>query len=327
MRLERFRDRTSLDADCVEKGSGSLHPVDVPEAETAFRRYAGRFVAVLRTASGNAKGNCVAWLAGFRTRQEAERALAEAMALRIAVHGRDLTASEVAALARRSSGVHFPPWGGPRRRFDRLTLLHHYGRVFTPLSAAEEAADNSAFDAYMAARAAEEAEARRKAEEEAAAAKASAEAAKAAERRAAERRARESQEAREDKHLVSRLLWRSMDRQRLYQERWVARRATLAVQVESLERRLRCQGIRWDFGLGGDPGPALDLVRADWFRLACSRNGILRNLRWSLFQAAIQVAEIDSVPTPKELRSALKPRFEAYVARRRARLRKACVLA
>lgn len=306
--ITKFRARTALEPSRI--GSECLHSVGAPEAETALRQFAGRFVAVLRTATANARGNCVAWIAGFGTRDSARRALAEAMSASLSGYGHRLSAAEVEALGRRSYGAFVPEWHGPERRFERLSLLFHFGRVYLPLDREEEAADASAYEAYMA---------RKQAEVEAAlAAKAAVEAElKAAEeRRLAIRRAREEAERRareelEDEDAVSRLLWREYDRQievcRSLQEAHQRK-------LSSAARSLKWAGVRWKET--DTPEGAIALAHQDWFRHWCAGDRRMRDLRWSLLQEAYAV--LDAHSGAMEAAEDLLPRIRHAVACLRA---------
>jgi hypothetical protein len=312
----RFRDRGSLKPGDVIPVAAD-HEVATPaiEAEGGLRRYAGAFVAAVHTATAQARGNTLCYLAGFGTYDAAARAVAEVIASRLRNFGRDFSPAEVEALARRSSGRFRPEWGGPVRRFDRLSFMLHYGRVYRPLDAVEQADDAAAFEAYMAKRAEEEAAARARAEQ----ARLDELAAKRAERdyarREAERQEREAREAAEDRHLVSRLIFRAQDR--------ASAGIRYRVDWRPIVSHLRRLGVFVQIKSALD---ALCVTGKPWFVRKCElalrydgRRGVeLNNLRWKIRRAAAR--ELEIAWFYKRIPSHIAAWAPRYVARRRARL-------
>ena len=303
-----FRERTALYP--AKIGVEGQHEVPASEAETAFRRYAGRFVAVLRTATANALGNCVAWIGGFSTFETAERALAEAMSELLKQYGQNLTGSDVSKLGRRSYGRFVPEWGGPERSFRRLSLMFHYGRIYTPLNAEQEADDLAAYEAYMAKRRAEaeaaEVAARSAAEREAAE-KAEKEAKEAAERKAREAAERLSREEEEDQWAVSQLMWRAYDR---HIRSCAKSQETHRARLYQLDHKLQWFGIHWKSV--SNPSDAMALAHQPWFKQRCMRDKALRKLRWQLIEEAQAI--FDSAEEASENVDYLLPRILRAVA-------------
>ena len=114
----------------------------------------------------------------------------------------------------------------------------HYGRIYLPLDKSEQEEDQAAFEAYMAKKEAEEAAAKARAEEEKAKEEAARVAREAHESGARVMAEREAMALKEDRDLVSRLVWRIMDRRESglrYRVNWAP-----------VQAQLRRLGIDWE---------------------------------------------------------------------------------
>jgi len=304
-----YRDRASLVPGDLMPGP-EWHDTDNIDVENCLRTYAGQYVAAVHTAAGNAHYDTCCFLAGFGTRDAAERAVAEVISARLKTFGKNILPGEVLELGRRSWSRRPTEWGGPPRPFQRISLFLHFGRVYSPLKPEEQAKDRNAYEAYMAMKAEEEAIAKARAEE----AKAKMLSEHQSQPRAVHDRKPpeiEDRETREDRELISRLVFRAQDR------RFTGLR--YKVDWAPINRQLaRC-------GVWSEIHSALDaLVTTDkyWFIARCrvygQRAAELNNLRNKIRKAAFRELEIASFY--RRLPEITRKWAEAYVARRRERL-------